>query len=121
MTNVNEINKKVFSKGNKLIFIYLDKNLFQYQIDFTSIEYISKSDASLFTFGTHPNIFNVQKNDIGNNVFTFSPIDNQKDNCMWDLNRCTSGDNRKKQDILIFNKSFFFSCYRINFNIYSFY
>ena len=68
----------------------LDKNLVQYDIDFTSVEYISKSDASTFTFGRHPNVFNVIKT----NLITFSPIDNQQDNCMWDLNRCSTGKKK---------------------------
>jgi hypothetical protein len=73
-----------------LMFFYLDKNLIQYQIDFTSIEYISKSDASSFTFGTHPFVFDVQKRDI----VTFSPMNNLRENCMWDLNRCSSGNEK---------------------------
>jgi hypothetical protein len=76
----------------KSIFLYLDKNLVQYQIDFTSVEYISKSDASSFTYGTYPNSFNVQKKDIGNNFLSFSPINTEQENCMWDLNQCSTGD-----------------------------
>ncbi len=56
-------------------------------MDFTSVEYISKSDASSFTFGMFPNVFDVQKKDI----VTFLPMNNLPDNCMWDLNRCLSG------------------------------
>jgi hypothetical protein len=73
---------------------YLDKNLVQYEIDFTSVEYISKSDASSFTFGKQPNVFNVIKKGFnGNNVITFSPLHIQEENCMWDLNRCSTGNH----------------------------
>jgi len=49
--------------------LYLDKNLIQYEIDFTSVEYISKSDASSFTFGIQPNIFNVIKKGLSEEKF----------------------------------------------------
>jgi hypothetical protein len=63
------------------------------------VEYISKSDAALFTYGTDPFIFNVQKKEIGNNLVTFSPRNIQQENCMWDLTRCSTGNNRKKNDL----------------------
>ena len=49
---------------------YLDRNLIQYEIDFTSVEYISKSDASAFTFGTRPYVFNVVKKGADANSLT---------------------------------------------------
>lgn len=95
----NKQKKRRISKAINQYFYYLDKNLIQYQIDFTSVEYISKSDASSFTYGNHPNIFNVQKKDIGNNLVTFLPIDNQQENCLWDLNQCSTGRIQEKKHI----------------------
>ncbi len=105
--------------------MYLDKNLVQYEIDFTSVEYISKSDASSFTFGTHPNIFNVIKKGliekfrgerfhlVFNNsdmdtsfhqagLVNFSPIHMQQANCMWDLIRCSTGNDKRHSRRILF-------------------
>ncbi|CAF1082643.1 unnamed protein product [Adineta steineri] len=90
--NVDEEPRYQCDCSNKTcsIMTIMNKNLIQYEIDFTSVEYISKSDASSFTYGTHPYIFNVIKRDLNQyGLVTFSPIDIQQGNCMWDLNKCS--------------------------------
>ncbi|CAF0925941.1 unnamed protein product [Rotaria sordida] len=95
--NVDEEPRYQCDCSNKTcsILTMMNNNLIQYKIDFTSVEYISKSDAISFTYGTYPNIFNVIKKNVKtnsneNNLITFSPIHNQDDNCMWNLNICST-------------------------------
>ncbi|CAF3559496.1 unnamed protein product [Rotaria sp. Silwood1] len=96
--NVDEEPRYQCDCSNKTcsILTMMNNNLIEYKIDFTSVEYIAQSnDASSFTFGTHPYIFNVIKKNIKTNsneniLTTFSPIHNQEDTCMWDLNTCSA-------------------------------
>ncbi|CAF3883981.1 unnamed protein product [Rotaria sp. Silwood2] len=94
--NVDEEPRYQCDCSNKTcsILTMMNNNLIEYKIDFTSADYISKNDASTFTYGAHPNIFNVMKKNIKtnsneNSLTIFSPIHNQEDNCMWDLNTCS--------------------------------
>ncbi|CAF4570861.1 unnamed protein product [Rotaria sp. Silwood1] len=96
--NVDEEPRYQCDCSNKTcsILTMMNNNLIEYKIDFTSVEYIAQSnDASSYTFGTHPYIFNVIKKNIKTNsneniLTTFSPIHNQEDTCMWDLNTCSA-------------------------------
>ncbi|CAF2066583.1 unnamed protein product [Rotaria magnacalcarata] len=95
--NVDEEPRYQCDCSNKTcsILTMMNNNLIKYEIDFTSVEYKSKSAELSFTFGANPNNYNVVRKNIQtnfneNNLITFSPIHNQQENCMWDLSRCST-------------------------------
>lgn len=80
------------STATLVLSLYLDANLVRFDLDFTSVEYLSLSDAISFTYGTAAHQFTVLKTGAG--ALTFSPVVGQRETCMWDLNRCSAGQDR---------------------------